>query len=179
MPYNSYCGKMQKTIFYLWNIMLCFVVWQIFLINREIIFAFVSTKAVLVRKSRQTFGTHKPKAPLCKGNWRRRRLRDCFTIKFCFVTILPSCFASHLPLHKGGVLPPDSTPKRCNTLYLAEKSCEKEYEQNCSYSFCLFRQVKPALWKTPLGGLFWMYPTLSRINPPVAHRCLKIRYCYL
>ena len=28
--------------------------------------AFVSTKAVLVRKRRRTFGVHKPKAPLCR-----------------------------------------------------------------------------------------------------------------
>ena len=31
-------------------------------------FAFVNTKAVLVRKSRWTFGAHKSKAPLCKGS---------------------------------------------------------------------------------------------------------------
>ena len=44
-----------------------------------------------------------------------------------------------LPLHKG-VLPPDSTPKRCNTLYLVNKACEKEYEQIVRTPF-LFRQV--------------------------------------
>ena len=31
-------------------------------------FAFMPTKAVLVRKNRRTFGTHKTKAPLCKGS---------------------------------------------------------------------------------------------------------------
>ena len=41
------------------------------------------------------------KAPLCKGSCQRSWLRDCFTTKICF-TIPPSCFASHLPLHKGG-----------------------------------------------------------------------------
>ena len=51
-------------------------------------------------------------------------------------TISPSCFASHLPLHKGGSSPLESTPIRYNTLYLAGKACEKEYEQKCSYSFC-------------------------------------------
>ena len=44
--------------------------------------------------------------------------------------------ASHLPLHKGGSLPPASTPKRFNTLYLAGKACEKEYGHFSSYSFC-------------------------------------------
>ena len=43
--------------------MLCFVAWKIFLINRKIIFAFVSAKAVLVRKSRWTFGAHKISLP--------------------------------------------------------------------------------------------------------------------
>ena len=31
---------------------------------------------------------------------------------------------------------------RCNTLYLAGKACEKEYEQNCPYSFFFVRQFK-------------------------------------
>ena len=33
---------------------------------------FVSTNAVLVRKSRRTVGAHKLKAPLCKGSCHRR-----------------------------------------------------------------------------------------------------------
>ncbi len=41
------------------------------------------------------------------------------------------------------MLPPDSTPKSRNTLYLAGKACEKEYEQNARTPF-VFRQVKPA-----------------------------------
>ena len=40
---------------------------------------------------------------------------------------------------REAVLPPDSTPIRCNTLYLASKTCEKEYEQNCLYSFVVGR----------------------------------------
>lgn len=32
-------------------------------------------------------------------------------------------------LSEEGLLPPDSTPIRCNALYLAGKACEKEYEQ--------------------------------------------------
>ena len=50
--------------------------------------AFVSTKAVLVRKSRYTFGAHKPKAPLCKGSCHRRWLRDCSTINFALLQSL-------------------------------------------------------------------------------------------
>ena len=38
---------------------------------------------------------------------------------------------------REAVLPPDSTPERCNTLYLADKACKKKYEQNCPYSFCI------------------------------------------
>ena len=40
-------------------------------------------------------------APLCKGSWRRRRLRDCFEKHS--ETIPPSRHTPcHLPLHKGG-----------------------------------------------------------------------------
>ena len=41
---------------------------------------------------------------------------------------------------RKAMLPPDSTPKRCNTLYLVSKACEKEYEQIVRTPF-LFRQV--------------------------------------
>ena len=40
--------------------------------------------------------------PLCKGSWRRRRLRDCLFEYQLHPTIPPSRFACHLPLHKGG-----------------------------------------------------------------------------
>ena len=122
----------------------------------NICFAFVSTNAVLVRKRRRTFGTHKPKAPLCKGSWRRRRLRDCFTMNFLFLQSLRLACASHLPLHKGGLSPPDSTPKRCNTLYLAEQGVWKGVRTNRPYSFCV-SAGKPALWKAPLlVCFFWL-----------------------
>ena len=111
-------------------------------------FAFVSTKAVLVRKSRRTFGTNKPKAPLFNPFPKRLLLRKThfgspwareltpkaaeglFYDEIFAFTIPPSRYASHLPLHKGGSLPPDSSPERCNTLYLAGKAFEKEYEQS-------------------------------------------------
>ena len=51
-------------------------------------------------------------------------------------TIPPSRQVMPPPFTQGGSSPPDSTPKRCNTLYLASKEREKEYEQNCPYSFC-------------------------------------------
>ena len=50
--------------------------------------------------------------------------------------------ASHLPLHKGGSLPPDSTPKGVTHYTLRGKECEKEYEQNARTPF-VFRQVLP------------------------------------
>ena len=90
-------------------------------------FAFVSTKAVLVRKNRQTFRAHKPKAPLCRkvgasapqlqaiASLPPKAAGGLFYDEIFAFTIPPSCFASHLPLHKGGSLPPDSTPKRCNS----------------------------------------------------------------
>ena len=57
-------------------------------------------------------------------------------------TIPPSCFASHLPLHKGGFLPPDSI--------------KKEYEQNAPTPF-VSRQVNLLYERHPLrvSFLFW------------------------
>ena len=40
----------------------------------------------------QINGLHKPKAPLCKGSWRQRRLRDCFNVTITFYN--PSVTAS-------------------------------------------------------------------------------------
>ena len=40
-----------------------------------------------------------------------------------------------LPCVKGGSLPPDSTPKRCNILYLACKTCKKGQRISHSLSF--------------------------------------------
>ena len=68
---------------------------------------------------------------------------------------------------REGLLAPDSSPERCNTLYLAGKACEKEYEQNARTPF-VFRQVKPALWKTPLGGFF------PRLNCKVGGFCFLL-----
>ena len=90
---------------------------------------------MLVKKSRWRFEVHKPKAPLCKGSC-RKATEGLFYGRILLFTIPPSRYASHLPLHKGGSLPPDSTPIRCDTLYLAGKACKKEYGQNCQYSFC-------------------------------------------
>ena len=55
------------------------------------------------------------RAPLCKGMLSNvasdKGLRDCFDARLIF-TIPPSRFARHLPLHKGGSLPPDSAPTK-------------------------------------------------------------------
>ena len=81
---------------------------------------------------------------------------------------------------RKAILLPDSTPKRCNTLYLGGKACEKEYERIVRTPFVVGRgfisrrfikfmlfvaaaprhrptmlSVKSALWKTSLMGLFY------------------------
>ena len=99
-------------------------------------FAFVSTKAVLVRKSRRTFGAHKPKAPLCKGSWRRRRLRDCFSVKFCFfLQSLRLASQSTSLCTREALYRPTVHLKSVTHYTLHGKECEKEYEQKCPYSF--------------------------------------------
>ena len=96
-------------------------------------------------------------------------------------TIPPSCFASHLPLHKGGSLPPDSSPERCNTLHLAGKACEKEYEQS-SVLLLIFSVGKNLLFgRYHLGAPFVNFLCLrlrkfryrlqsSTYRLPLAHR---------
>ena len=51
------------------------------------------------------------------------------------------------------MLPPDSSPKRYNKLYLAGKAREKEYEQIVRTPFD-FSAGKPALWKAPFRVAF-------------------------
>ena len=87
-----------------------------------------------------------------------------------------------------GSSPPDSTPKRCNTLYLACKTCKKGQRNFLSFynvgafierpratrhlwlsplQNCFLWQVKPAFWKVPLGSSFvvsfgvQLYPLLT------------------
>ena len=119
-------------------------------------FAFVPTKAVLVRKSRRTFGTHKPKAPSGRELPTKSGEGECVTMKFNLNFrrgLLPSRSACHrlaaarscsgsdttpwchsLPLRRfatsrrKAMLPPDSASKKCNTLYLGGKACEKRTE---------------------------------------------------
>ena len=50
-----------------------------------------------------------------------------------------------LPLHKGGLLPPDSRQKSVINYILQGKACEKEYEQIVCTPFVL-RQAKSVLW---------------------------------
>ena len=59
------------------------------------------------------------------------------------------------PCHLG-LLPPDSTPKRYNTLYLAGKVCEKEYEQKCPYSFCFAAEINLLYGRYPLASFLYL-----------------------
>ena len=56
-------------------------------------------------------------------------------MEFCFLQSLRLASQATSLYTREAFLPPDSTPKRCNKLYLARKACEKEYGQNCPYSF--------------------------------------------
>ena len=108
--------------------------------------AFVSTKAVLVKKSRQTFGAHKPKAPLCKGSWRRRRLRDCFTMKFCFYNPSVSLARATSLYTREAHYRPTVHRKGVTHYTLQSKACEKEYEQSVRTPFVVGRGVSPAVF---------------------------------
>ena len=57
---------------------------------------------------------------------RAKRLRSNLAHYFTF------CLAKHFTY----IYRPTIRFYKCNTLYLAGKACEKEYEQNCLYSFC-------------------------------------------
>ena len=61
-----------------------------------------------------------------------------FNLNFKLRGLLPSRFACHLP--PGGRLccRPTVHLKGVTHYTLQSKACEKEYEQNCSYSFCYF-----------------------------------------
>ena len=61
--------------------------------------AFVTTNAVLVRKSRRTFGTHKPKPPLCKGS----------LIRAVLLRIVGSGFCPIVRGHPRAMLAPDAS----------------------------------------------------------------------
>ena len=87
-------------------------------------------------------------------------------------TILPSCFASHLPLHKGGSLPPDSSPERCNTLYLAGKAFEKEYEQS-SVLLLLFSVGKTCFMEGTPCKLFFVRIRGSPYQMHSPHSAMK------
>ena len=92
----------------------------------------MSTKAVLVRKNRRTFGVRKPMAPSERELLTESGEGECVTIKFNYIQSHAGSFrqpSAATFLSEEGLLPPDSTPIRCNALYLAGKACEKEYEQ--------------------------------------------------
>ena len=99
-------------------------------------FDFVSTKAVLVKKSRQTFEGAQTKGSLVQRELTPKAAEGVFYDEILFLQSLRLACASYLPLHKGGSLPPDGTSKRYNILYLARQGVWKGVRTNCSYSFC-------------------------------------------
>ncbi len=87
-------------------------------------FVFVSTKAGLVRESRQTFGAHRTKAPSGRElDFAKQKTEgERVTIKLAQIPSNAGSFrqpsaATFLP--EEGYLPPDSTLEKCNTLYFA------------------------------------------------------------
>ena len=127
----------------------------------SIYFAFVPTKAVLVMKTRRTFGEHKPKAPSERELPTESGEGECVTIK----STQAESHAGSFHRYRG---PPSSRRKAM----LPPDSMEKEYEQNCSYSFGFFRQVKTYFMEgTPSACLYFYFSfpfrrySLSNIVP--------------
>ena len=87
--------------------------------------ASVSTKAVLVRKRRRTFGAHKRKAPSGRELPTESGEGERVTIEFVQIQGCAGSFRHGFAVppssRRKAILLPDSTPKRCNTLYLAEQ----------------------------------------------------------
>ena len=96
-------------------------------------FAFVSTQAVLVRKNRRTFGTHKPKAPSGRELPTKSGEGERVTIELVQIQSCAGSFrhaiACHLP-HGGRQYYRLTVHQKGVTHYtLQSKACEKEYEQ--------------------------------------------------
>ena len=95
--------------------------------------AFAPTKAVLVRKRRQTFGAHKPKAPSGRELPTKSGEGERVTIELVQIQSYAGSFrhaiACHLP--PGGRLccRPTVHLKGVTHYTLQGKTCEKEYEQ--------------------------------------------------
>jgi len=99
-------------------------------------FAFVSTNAVLVRKRRRTFGAHRPKAPSGRELPTESGEGERVTIELVQIQSCAGSFRHGFAVppssRRKAMLPPDSTPKRCNTLYLAGQACEKGQRRKIS-----------------------------------------------
>ena len=131
--------------------------------------AFASTNAVLARKSRRTFGTHKPKAPSGRELPTESGEGERVAIESVQIQSRAGSFHRYRgppSSRRKAILLPDSTPKRYNTLYLASKECEKEYEQDRPYSFLILRQVKTALWKAPFEAVLFYINSAHRGRRP-------------
>ena len=112
--------------------------------------AFVSTNAVLVRKSRWTFGEHKPKAPSGRELPTKSGEGERVTIKLVQIQSYAGSFrhaiACHLP--PGGRLccRPIVHRKGVTHYTLQARRVKRSTNKTVRTPF-LFRQVKPALWK--------------------------------
>ena len=82
-------------------------------------------KSSACQEKKTDFQSAQPKGSLVQRELSPKVTEGLFYEKIFAFTIPPSRYASHLPLHKGGSLPPDSTPKRCNTLYLVSKALKR------------------------------------------------------
>ena len=106
-------------------------------------FAFVSSKAVLVRKNGRTFGAHRPKAPSGRELPTESGEGERVTIELVQIQSYAGSFrhaiACHLP--PGGRLCCRPIVHRKGVIHytLPCKACEKEYEQIVRTPFILGR----------------------------------------
>ena len=123
-------------------------------------FAFVPTKAVLVRKRRRTFGTHKPKAPSGRELPTESGEGECVTIESTQAESRAGSFRhapqrtpkAHFirfgkPLPRATFLPEEG--------YVSTRQYGKGVRTKSLVLLFVFRQVKPALWRAPLRVSFF------------------------
>jgi len=136
-------------------------------------------------KSRRTFGAHKPKAPSGR-ELTPKAVEGLFYDEIFVFTIPPACFASHLPLHKGGSFPPDSKTIRCNTLYLAWQACKKEYKRTVRTPFAFSASQNLLYGRHPFLFFLHFFKDVNTVRfnfhfagivyfscENILHRCIK------